>query len=92
MSDLSKLSRLIDATTADNTNLKLKLLEQRINELEDVVEELCMIIDADVTDETDSEDELKTAETIVGVVKALKKPNNTTKKTSNKRSKKKNTL
>jgi len=77
----------VTANPEDLQSLRIKVLEQRINELEDVIEEICMIIDADVTSETDSDEDMERFKTdaVIGVVKALNKSATPAKKTSTKR-------
>lgn len=75
MSDLGRLSKLIDAaaTSDDVRDLKMKLLEERLLDLEDIVEEICMELDEDSEDtETDTE-ETKTEIIIQGTTKNPKK-------------------
>lgn len=76
MSDhLGKLSRLIDAAgSEDLMTLKLKILEERVMDLEDVVEDLCMLIDASSEDdETETDEEATHTHEIIITGKPAKK-------------------
>lgn len=90
MSDLNTLSKIISAAVSDDLEeLKIRILERRINDLEDIVEEMCMELDSFYSDEeTESDgDDAKTEIIITGKSLPKRKKSSSTKAKKSKKKK-----